>query len=119
MIGTVPKINIKNITDSFSHIQNYVLNQSLTINNYVGTPTYRVIFRYKDRDYVLDKNLIIDMQKIKGKVHISVFLHLPSDIVLLYNDNPVFPANADTKSFEQVSHAFENFTITKEVKENE
>ena len=117
MIGTVPKIDIKNITDSFSFIQNFVLNQSLTINNYVGTPTYKVLFKYHSREYVLDRNLIIDMQKIKGVVHISIFLHLPSDIVLLYNDNPLFPAPYEKHSYEQVTKVFEQFTITKEVKD--
>ena len=109
---------VTRLLDRFTYIQKYVLDTALSINNYFGTPTYRVEFEYRGTVLPCTRNLIIDVVSVKGVPALTVYVHVQGHIVLLYNDNDshtVDPALTEKfKNFEFVVRQFERFSILRE-----
>lgn len=108
---------VTRLLDRFTYIQKYVLDTALSINNYLGTPTYKVEFYYRGSPLPCDRNLIIDVVNVKGVPALTVYVHIAGHIVLLYNDNDehtVDPTLTEKfKKFEFVVEQFEKFAITR------
>jgi hypothetical protein len=109
---------ISRIFESSSYIQKYALDYAIKINNFIGTPTYDILFKVSEEDSrPCEKNIVIDLITLEGKSYLTCYIHVERNIYLLYNDNPrhwVSPQlNAKFSKIENVIDVFDKFTIIK------
>ncbi len=103
--------------ESSNFIQKYVVENTIRINNYIGTPSYEVNIDINDIEEKCITNIILDHTRINGKIHLTCYLHIANTVILLYNDNPkhwVDPLlNDKFKNLEFVIQQFNRFNISK------
>lgn len=110
--------NVVRLFDRFTFLQRHVLESALTINNFIGTPTYRVLFNTEAASHPCEKNLIIDVSNINGEAKLTVYMHIGGNIVLLYNDNEGYSVDEELtkkfRNFDFVEDQFMRFAIMKD-----
>lgn len=118
-IGDITMPNVFRLFDRFNHIQRYALDMALSINNYIGTPSYRVLLEISPSETITcDRNLIVDVVNINGEAKLSVYVYVFKQIFLIYNDNPKYIVSKELtekfKKFDFVQEQFDKFSVMRE-----